>query len=244
MTSLVSALAGEIPLYAAEQTTLSDTLDQVFTNVFPSVGTTTTNLSASVTFTDPAATFVTSKVTPSDFVYIKTGVDAGIYAIQSVDSETQLTLTSAIPFSALGVAYRVVSLFGVAPATATALFSLYQAVAALLAAAVSFNTLITTPVVVSGDPGAFARATLTTDLNARASAVTSRISAISGITLQVQDILANTDKLYDKRYVWIDARVNLESGLVVQQTTAVTNRIKAQTNNYNQLLKLLAVEGS
>jgi hypothetical protein len=56
------------------------------------------------------------------------------------------------------------------------------------------------------------------------------------------EILNNTDALYDKRYVWIDARINLESGLVVQQATAVVNRIKNQAAIYNQLVKLLAVQ--
>jgi hypothetical protein len=44
--------------------------------------------------------------------------------------------------------------------------------------------------------------------------------------------------------VWIDARINLESGLLVQQTQAVVNRLKAQQEVLNQLIKLLAVQES
>jgi hypothetical protein len=74
--------------------------------------------------------------------------------------------------------------------------------------------------------------------------VDARIAALPTDILTVENILANTDRLYDTRWTWVDARINLESGLTVQQATATANRVKDQANIYKQLIKLLAVEGS
>ena len=92
---------------------------------------------------------------------------------------------------------------------------------------------------------AFARSTLTSDLDTRDTFIHTRISTDIATTIAtVEKIVQSTDVLYDKRYVWISARISLESGLVVQQTTAVVNRIKNQADIYNQLVKLLAVQGA
>jgi len=53
---------------------------------------------------------------------------------------------------------------------------------------------------------------------------------------------ASVDKLYDKRFVWVDARINLEKGILVSQKRAVQDRIKAQAETLKQLTKLLAVQ--
>jgi hypothetical protein len=79
-------------------------------------------------------------------------------------------------------------------------------------------------------------------LDARDVLVDSRLAAIPATVETVEEILANTDKLYDKRYAWIDARINLENGLVAQQAIAAENRVKAQQEFLNELIKLLAVE--
>jgi len=240
MTELSAALAGEILLYPDEQQYIEDFLDQVFTNV-----TTGTGSTSAAVLTDLLATFLDDGVSAVNYVYIETGLNAGIYPVQAV-TQTQITVTAPFPVVLGGVAYRIVSLFGASEASVQALFTLHQSIAALLSSATAFQTLISTPVSVTRTPTAdttsFARATLTTDLDARDWDVDARLAAIPTDIETVQNVLANTDRLYDTRYTWVDARINLESGLVVQQATATANRVKEQANIYKQLIKLLAVE--
>jgi hypothetical protein len=94
------------------------------------------------------------------------------------------------------------------------------------------------------DPSAWTRGYLTTDLTTRLAAVNSQITAVAGNILLVEKILQSSDDLYDKRYTWIDARIDLATGYLVQEVQAVTTRINTQIQVYNQLTKLLAVEGS
>lgn len=61
---------------------------------------------------------------------------------------------------------------------------------------------------------------------------------------KIQNVLASTDRLYDKRFTWIDARINLQTGILVGETRAIQARIQAQADVLKQLTKLLAVEGS
>ena len=238
LTALETALDGELAIYPGEQTAILDFLNQVFTDI--TVSATGSTVSTAV-LTDLSANFVVDGVATSHFVFIQSGGDAGIYQISSVDSATQLTMTSNFPATLAGVSYRVVSAFGVSFKSLDALFDIYLSLASLLSGATAFKTLITTPVPVLGVT-CFARATLTSDLDTRDGIVDLRLAAVPGDVTTVNNILVSSDALYDTRYVWIDARINLESGLVVQQATAVTNRLKSQANIYNQLVKLLAVE--
>jgi len=238
---LNDALTGQLGVYADEQTYILDFLDQVFTDIFTSAtGETTVGLK---TLDDVNGTFLTSEVSQAHFVYIVAGPNAGIYQVENVLSETQLEVETPFPATQSGISYRIVKLFGVSKATVQALFTLYQSIAALEANTIAFQTLINDPVPVAGVPAAFARPTLTSDLDARDVLVDARLTTDIPATIElIENILANTDKLYDGRYTWIDTRINLKSGLIVQQAIAVDNRIEAQEDFYNQLIKLLAVE--
>jgi hypothetical protein len=260
MTALDGALLGQIALYADEQTYILDFLDQVFTDIFTS-GTGQTTATSPI-LDDTNGTFLTSEVQSGHYVYIVAGANAGIYLVVNVNSETQLEVDSATPFPATlaGISYRVVRLFGASQETIVELFALYQSIAALLADTITFQAIVSTriPVVVPPPPppgppppppppwtfetDSFTRGTLTSDLDDRDVLVDARIAAIPTTVITVEDILANTDKLYDQRYAWIDTRINLQTGLIVQQATAVENRIQAQEDFFNQLIKLLAVE--
>jgi hypothetical protein len=245
LTALTDALIAELALYPTEQASILSFLDQVFTNVFVSA----TGQANATTFllNDVNGTFLTSAVSTSDFVYIVAGANAGIYQVQAVNSQIQLQVDLPFPATLAGISYRIVSLFGASKDSIRALFAIYQNIASLLTSAASFLTLITTSIVVRDNltvMTAFARATLDSDMTVRDALVDARLATLPTDIDTVTNILANTDKLYDARYVWIDARINLESGLVVQQATALANRIKAQANILNQLTKLLAVEGS
>jgi hypothetical protein len=246
LLALNNALLGELTVYPDEQVYILDFLDQVFTNIFTSsTGQTTATLPI---LDDVNGTFLTSGVTAVHYVYIVAGANAGIYQVAGVNSETQLTVDPSTPFSATlsGISYRIVKLFGVSKKTVEELFALYQNITALIASATTFQLLISTPISVLRlgvpDTDSFTRGTLLSDLDARDVLVDARLAAIPTDITIVENVLASTDMLYDKRYTWLDARINLKNGLVVQQATATRNRIQAQEDFYNQLIKLLAVE--
>jgi len=240
LAELVAALNGELALYPDEQQYILDFLDQVFTNVIDPPS--NTGSTAAAVLTDLNATFLTDEVSTAHFVYIETGLNAGFYRIASVGTQTQLTVTTLFPAVLGGMTYRIVKLFGISPESVDALLALNASIDALLVSAASFLAIITAPYTVLGDASAFARGTLASDLDTRDGLVDARITAIPTDLATVQNMLVSTDRLYDTRYTWIDARINLESGLVVQQATATVNRIKEQANIFKQLVKLLAVE--
>ncbi len=254
LTALSDTVAREIAVYgtnvapANEQDAILNFFNEVFTDVFSS-GTGQTAATTNV-LNDPSGTFLTSGVTPVDFVFVQTGPDAGIYQVQTVNSETQLLVDSATPFpaTAVGVTYRIVKVFGASKTSLQDLFAIYASIPALVSNVSTFQTLIDTAVNVVKlglpDPSSFARGALPADFTTRDGFVTTRIGVVPTTVDTVTKILTSTDALYDARYVWIDARINLESGLVAKQVIAQTNRVKAQADIYNQLVKLLAVQGS
>lgn len=240
---LVSELADElgvldtntIPL--AEREAIEQFYDTVFTDI--ETGTTGATTIGLPTFTDLLADF--SAVTPEDFVYIRSGSVAGVYKVQTVTSTTTLDIETTFPATAAGVSYRIVSATGTTKLTLQNLFPILQAIDTFIATTTTFQTLVTTPVTVAPDASAFARGWLTADLDARSTLVGLRISNLStaGSVGTIQSILSSGDRLYDQRYVWIDARINRETGILVKQTRATESRIQAQEDILKQLTKLL-----
>ena len=244
LTQLEATLVGQAGLYPNQQTYLLDFLDQVFTDI--STGSNGQVSAGLMLLDDAGATFLTDGVLQAHYLYIETGPNAGFYAISSVNSETQLQVDVNFSTTESSISYRVVRLFGVSRETVDSLFVLYQESVSLETSAASFETLITTPVAVvrlgSSDNDSFARGTLSSDLDARDAIIDARLTSLTTAIETVENVLTSTDTLYDTRFVWIDARINLENGLVVQQTTAEENRVKAQADFLKQLTKLLAVE--
>jgi hypothetical protein len=201
---------------------------------------------------DASVDFIASEVNTSHFVYIQSGPNAGIYQIASIDSPTTLTINTPFPSVAAGMTYSIVSAFSVTYKTLADLFSIITANEGFVTSTQAFQGLVNTPVPVllvgAPDAGAFARDITIAGLNARVAIVQARLTYLTspsaGSVVKVQNALASTERLYDKRYAWIDARINLEKGYLVSQTRAVANRIKTQQDVLNQLIKLLTVEGS
>lgn len=236
-----AVLTSEAALYSQQQVLLQAAIELALTDIVAgSVGSVSIGQAL---FTDLSATFLADNVQSSHYVFIQSGLIPGVYKIQSVDSQTQLTITAPFSVTESGISYRVVKLFGLSEDSVGALFDLYQDVASLGAPIPALLAKMAT-VSVSGSDPAYANSLLGSDLDAREAQVAARLAAIPAISTQLDDILANTDKVYDKRYVWVDARINLEDGLLVLYETAVRNRIKAQADVLKQLTKLLAVEGS
>ena len=58
----------------------------------------------------------------------------------------------------------------------------------------------------------------------------------------IMSVLADTDKLYDSRYAWIDERINIQKGILIQKQRAIADRIQAQADALKAMIKLLAVQ--
>lgn len=240
---LASELADELGVLdtnttpLAEREAIEQFYDTVFTDIETGItGATTIGLP---TFTDLSADF--SAVTPEDFVYIRSGSVAGVYKVQTVTSTTTLDIETTFPATAAGVSYRIASATGATKLTLQDLFPVLQSIDTFIATTSTFQTLVTSPVTVAPDASAFARGWLTADLDVRSALVGLRILDLSpaGSVGTLQSILSSGDRLYDQRYVWIDARINRETGILVKKVRAMENRIKAQEDILKQLTKLL-----
>lgn len=165
--------------------------------------------------------------------------DAVLAGLQALYADYGVALDSILAKAEDGVRY-----FGLTDSLVTSLTELRTSVAALVSPLAGLRAKLAPAQVVAFDGAhTFAMDVLGLDVDAREAQVVDRSEAIETVVEQLIDILANTEKLYDKRYVWIDARINLESGLLVRQELAVKNRLKAQTEMLKQLIKLLAVGG-
>jgi hypothetical protein len=269
LDQLNTALTAELTLYqtqvspTAEQTALSNFFEQVFTNVVTSAAGQTTAGQAYIE--DFSVDFTVAGIggiipAPGMAVYIRadpapgTGQNVrGVYSITTVAAH-KLTLSgTTLPFAntVAGISYRLVSLFGVGVPGLASVFPSLSALDDFILSTQTFRTLITTQVSVIlpgpvADPNTFARATQPSDLTTRSTTVGTRktnLSSGSGYTATISTVLGGSVRLYDQRYTWIDARINLNTGYITKKQRAIDSRIQAQADVVNQLFKLLSVEG-
>lgn len=245
-TELDAILSQELPQLETMSALFDSFFNQVFTDVVPASAGSVSGLSLT-----SAVNFTTAGVTSAHYVYIETGISAGIYPIAQVMGTT-LTVDPSTPFVGIGaVSFRVVSSFGVSKKSLLDLYAAkvmgpaFSASATLFSGMLSSPWLVSTPTFPSGDGNYYVRRVQSSDYATREAAVVARQAYLvdpSGFVATLERVLATADRLYDKRYTWIDARINLEKGILVKQTRAVANRLKAQAETVKQLLKLLAVE--
>ncbi len=205
---------------------------------------------AGAVLTGPGQNFVTSGVTGTSLVYIAIGPNAGFYPVLLVSSATQLTVT--LPFPSAGaVTFRVVDVFGVGNKALQDLFALRLSALSWAATIPSWVTAITTPADVYVPPGAidpdiYANRTGYADWMTRLTDLATRLGIVTdgstGPVAVLEAIVATRDKLYDKRYSWVDARTNMLTGSLFIIQRAIADRLTATTKLYNDLLKLLSVE--
>lgn len=257
LSRLNDALQGELQVLTSnvppaapnnERAALSNALDRAFTDVAVGVG---TGNASGTTLNDPGATFLSSGVTQTDLLYIRSGPARGVYQIASIPSETSIIVATPFPVSDPAASYRVVSSFGLGFQGASDLFTQLAAVDDLITSTSTFDTLINTPIVVLApgpvvDFNAYANPILTSDLDTRELVVNARQASFADMTNgpigKTQTVLSATEKLYDKRFTWIDARINLQSGILVKKNRAVLDRLQAQVDLINALTKLLSVQ--
>jgi hypothetical protein len=241
---LVPALQGEEAVLSTNVTPLAEipATDAFFNASFTDIATGSNGQTSGSTFTAVGQTFVTDQVTTSSLIYIRSGAAAGVYAIQQVTGEATLTIASTFPAALTGVSFRVVSTVGMTAEPLNGVLTTALEAETFLATVAPFLALVSSPAPVVGDSSAWAVRTLTSDLDARAAVVQARITQVSAAVTALENELSAGDRLFDKRYTWIDSRINLESGILVKRSLAKANRLKAQANVINQLTKLLSVQ--
>ncbi len=234
---LVQAVAGELTVLTDNTTAI----DSFFNTAFVDEATGTNGQATGSTFTSAGQTFLTSGVNTSHLLFIRNGLDAGFYKIQSVDSQIGLTIEGSFPSNLTGITFRIVSSISLTADPLNGVLDAALSGSTFSTATLVFQSLLT-PVAVVGDVGAFAIRLVTSDLNARETIVAGRFTQVGTDVTAIESELSAGDRLYDKRYVWIDARINLEKGILVMKDRAVANRIKAKQDVLKQLTKLLSVQ--
>jgi hypothetical protein len=237
-TELIPDLAGETGLLSS----IVATIDDFFNTAFTDVATGSDGVTLSSSFTSTSATFITDGVNTSHMVFVRSGVEAGFYGVASVNSQTQLDIAGNFPSNTSGISYRIISSIGLTKDPLNGVLSSALSAETFSTDTQAFLALLTTTVAVDGDASAYAIRLLTSDLDTREAGVSTRITQIPNDVTAIESELSAGDRLYDKRYVWIDARINLEDGILPKKDRAVQNRIKAQKNVLKQLTKLLSVQ--
>lgn len=224
----------------SEQEGIERFFDQFFTNILTSSNGQTFS---GTTLTDTTVNFINAGVDPSHFVYIRFGASAGIFQVSVVNSATSLDITESFPGTVSGISYRIVDGGGLPLKALQDAFGVLKEVDQAITDTTAFRTIVTTAVAVIGDASAFARRTVTSDLDSRETQVNNRISDLEdpglGHPVVLSSVLSSTGNLYDKRYVWIDARINLKKGSLVRKKRAVDDRLEAEKEIIKQLTKLL-----
>jgi len=218
--------------------------NSVFTDRFP--GSVAGTFSGDTLTGAGGVDFVTHNVQAGDYVYAPYPQgSAGLFLVTSVVSSSVLKVKD--PPSPGGVTFRVASAFGVVEKSLRTVYEIRKAAYDFVQKPIAWQALAATSIPVLGPSGSsdssyFARGFLPDSITSWYSDVTLRQSSIPTAITDLETILASGDRLYDKRYTWIDARINLEKGLLVKQQRAAAERVKAQTDTLNQLIKLLAVQ--
>jgi hypothetical protein len=241
---LVPALQGEIQRLDTASSSEQQGIENFFNQFFTTIATHTTGETFATTqLHDASGNFLAAGVEAKQFVYIRSGSVAGIYKIDSVTSATDLDITESFPGTASGITYKVVSAQGLNLKALQDTFGVLLNVDQAISDTNAFYSIVNTPVPVIEDASAFGRRTLTSDLDSRLTVVNARIANLedtaSGDPIVLSSVLSSSGKLYNKRYVWIDARINLEKGILSKKERAESDREKAVKDILKQLTKLL-----
>lgn len=212
-------------------------------------------------------------VTTSFLVYVHVGnsgvqqQDQGVYAVATVVDNHHLMVTPAFP-AAGTVTYEIVSVFGISTKTLQSIFGILAANAAFVTSIGNFQALLASPssppyngtgnvgVLISGttDPDTYANGLndAQDDLGNRYNAVGpvpgGRINYLQdqsmGPIALIGTALSSGDNLNAKRYSWINARINLQSGYLILKNTSIAQVSVNQANIFNQLIQLLTIQSS
>lgn len=192
-----------------------------------------------VTLSSPSD--LTQANNPVYYVFIRSGANMGLYSIVSATA-TAITINGS--FIAPGpVTFRVVSVFGFSKPGLQDIMCVLKVNQTFLDDADTFYALVTTLVPVTAlpaDPSAFATGVTTDLLIARATQLASRDTA--GLIDTVSGLMTSKEKLYDKRYTWIDARINTKTGKQARVIQSILDRVTKSEEQKASLLKKALID--
>jgi hypothetical protein len=188
------------------------------------------------TLTDLTVDFLALGISSSDLLLIMYGGNLGVYGISTV-TETTLGLDTSFSEVNVSQTYLVVQATGVSRSS-------FEKVLPVLSRSDNQATSTATyeglwePINVVGDPSAYASGVLISDIAARD--LTGREDQVSSDISNIEIILNNSDRLYDVRYSWIDGRINWQTGILVKQERASTQRAQNLEDARLNLLRILS----
>lgn len=177
------------------------------------------------------------------YVFIRDTTDPnmGLYPV-TASTPTTININGTFPVGGT-VSFRVVSVFGFSKPGLSDVMCVLKLTEVLATSTVTFNTLVTTllPVVaLPADPLAFATGVTTDLLNARKAELATRNT--TGIIDTISGLMTSKEKLYDKRYIWIDARINRKNGQVAKLLASIADRLVKTTEQQTSLSKMAQID--
>lgn len=240
--SVVASLTSNLNAQISFLTEAVSAYDSFFNAVLSPKKTGSNGQVSGTTFTAIGQDFQTSGVLTSYLIYIPTGSNVGLYRIQSVLSETLIQTIEPFPVVASGLEYQVVQTSGLSLEFLKKVLVHSNGSKTRLTQVTSFRDVLTTTLSVSSDPGAYITRMTGADVTAETSSITTRIPQVDQIRVDLEANLASGARLYDARFVWVDARINLETGILPRKERSVAQRQKNLAQAVNQMTKLLSVE--
>lgn len=199
-----------------------------------------------------------TNVGPQDIIFVRHGPNAGVYVVTTA-TNTTATIAGAFPAPPeTGVGFRAGSASLVDTETLQEAFTALRNVEAAIVDAGSLLLRHHCPILVyrNGSPsdglpgtsdssftetggrlvlgGAYARPI--SSLVGREAVLTARAATTDQVALESA---LSSGRLYDGRYVWIDSRINLETGILPKKDRAVENRERALETIIKNLTKQL-----
>jgi len=220
----------DLPALPSEIRALERALDLIFTDRAGNPESVTVTLPSTVT--GP----VWSGVTPGDTVFFREGANRGVYTVASVVG-TVITVSGALSLAGSDFV-RVVQLEGVSQEGVVTLASLLfevddynSALIALLVQLASFPVL----------SASYANRLVSSELTPLLAVLAVRDPA--AWETRVFSFLRGGERLYDKRFAWIDGRLNKLTGTLARIAQARQRRLQNQASLTNQLIRLLSLSG-
>lgn len=238
LAGLSAAIYGMWYATSLEITRVNDYLWNVFTYKINGTGGT---VGSGSLITDNSVDFIASGVVAGDYVYApRPQANEGIFQITQVVDSHNIVVDGALVVG--GITFSVASAFGASKGSLQGIFQVLQQCVAFRDPLSPWYSDLVSTVPVVPDTAAYANRLTPTSVATRASLDVTRQTQIADAISLITSILSDTDKLYDTRYAWIDDRINIQKGILVQKKRAVENRLKSQQEALQAMIKLLAVQ--
>ena len=213
-------------------------LDSVFTY---KISTTSGVVGAANLITASSVDFIASGVIVGDYVYAPViQASEGIFQVTQVVDAHNLVVDGSPVVGP--ISFKVANVFGASKGAVNGIFAILQQCLAFAGSLAPWYSQVTTHISVTPDTLAYANGLSRSSISARVPLDITRQTTVSDAVAFIMSVLADTDKLYDSRYAWIDERINIQKGILIQKQRAIADRIQAQADALKAMIKLLAVQ--